>query len=124
VLVVDDEPDTLDFLKQVFENCDARTHAADSAKEAYQLLLNERPDVIVSDIGMPGEDGFTLIRRIRQLSTEEGGKTPAIALTAFASAEDRARVLLAGFQVHLAKPVDPVELAALVASLAGRTGTV
>ena len=82
------------------------------------------PDVLVSDIGMPEEDGYALIRRVRTLAPQEGGGTPAMALTAYARPEDRLKALMAGFQVHTAKPVDATELLALVATLAGRAGNV
>ena len=77
--------------------------------------------MLVCDIGMPGVDGYELIRRVRALAPERGGKTPAVALTAYAGAEDRIRALMAGYQIHLPKPVEPNELAAVVASLVGRT---
>jgi CheY-like chemotaxis protein len=80
-----------------------------------------RPDVLVSDIGMPDEDGYELIRRVRRLKPEEGGRTPAVALTAYARDEDRRKAVRAGFQTHLAKPAAPDKLAEAVASLAGRT---
>jgi PAS domain S-box-containing protein len=118
VLVVDDEPDARETLQQILEHCDGEVRVADSAAEALRMLEDWRPDVLLSDIGMPGEDGYELIRRVRQLPPERGGRTPAAALTAFARAEDRRRALLAGFQMHVAKPVDIQELAAVVASLA------
>ena len=90
---------------------------ADSAAAAMQALRMERPDVIVSDIGMPEEDGYGLIRRIRGLSEEQGGRTPAVALTAHARQEDRTRAMLAGFQNHITKPVAAGELLAVVAAL-------
>jgi CheY-like chemotaxis protein len=90
--------------------------------EALEVLQAWRPHVLLSDIGMPGMDGYMLIRRVRELSEEQGGRTPAAALTAYAGAEDRARSLASGFQLHVAKPVEPAELAAVVASLAGRAG--
>ena len=93
---------------------------AASADEALAALRSERPDVIVSDIGMPEVDGFTLIRRVRALSDEQGGRTPAIALTAYARAEDRVKAVVSGFQHHLSKPVEPMELIAVVASLVDR----
>ncbi len=84
------------------------------------MLQAERPDVLVSDIGMPNEDGYTLIRRVRALGAERGGNVPAVALTAYARAEDRMRAIRAGFQMHVPKPVEPAELITMVASLAGR----
>jgi CheY-like chemotaxis protein len=91
---------------------------ASSTAEALERLQNGRFDVLVCDIGMPGEDGYTLIRKARALAAEQGGKVPAIALTAFARSKDRVRAMLAGYNVHLAKPVEPQELIATVASLA------
>ena len=82
------------------------------------MLRAERPDVLISDIGMPGQDGYALIRQVRALSPEDGGRTPAIALTAYARAEDRVKAVVAGFQHHLSKPIEPMELVVLVASLA------
>ena len=90
---------------------------ASSSTEAWSILQAERPDVLISDIGMPDEDGYTLIRRIRSLLPEHGGRTPAIALTAYARAEDRVKAVVAGFQHHLSKPIEPVELLVMVASL-------
>jgi PAS domain S-box-containing protein len=120
VLAVDNEPDARDLLKRVLEECGARVLVAASAEEGLLLVQRERPDMIVSDIGMPGVDGYEFIRQVRRLPPEEGGKTPAAALTAFARAEDRTRALRAGYQTHVAKPVEPAELAAVVASLATR----
>lgn len=117
VLVVDDEPDARAMLRRLFEERDAIVRTASSADEALSALQAERPDVLVSDIGMPGEDGYGLIRRVRSLAPEHGGRTPAIALTAYARGEDRVRAVVAGFQHHLAKPVEPVELLVMVASL-------
>ena len=118
VLVVDDEPDARETLQQILEHCNAEVRTVSSAAEAMKLLESWRPDVLLSDIGMPGEDGYDLIRRVRQLPAERGGRTPAAALTAFARGEDRRRALRAGFQMHVAKPVDLQELATVVASLA------
>ena len=87
-----------------------------------ELFTAAVPDVLVSDIGMPEEDGYSLIGRIRALDPDHGGQIPAVALTAYARTEDRLKALLAGFQIHVVKPVDTVELVAVVASLAGRTG--
>jgi PAS domain S-box-containing protein len=123
VLVVDDEPDARETLQQILEHCNAEVRTAGSAAEAMKLLESWRPDVLLSDIGMPGEDGYDLIRRVRELPAERGGRTPAAALTAFARGEDRRRALRAGFQMHVAKPVDLQELATVVASLARGVGT-
>ena len=84
--------------------------AAGSAADALRLLNEERPDVLVSDIGMPGEDGYALIRQVRALGADQGGAMPAVALTAYARAEDRMKAILAGFQMHVSKPVEPAEL--------------
>jgi signal transduction histidine kinase len=119
VLIVDDEPDARLTLKRVLEGYDALVTAASSAVEALERLRSDRPRVLVSDIGMPGEDGYSLIRRVRALEPGHGGGTPAIALTAYARPEDRAKAIAAGFQNHLAKPVRAAELVALVAELAG-----
>jgi CheY-like chemotaxis protein len=120
VLVVDDQPDARDLIRRVLEDCNADVFTAATADEALALLQAHRPDVLVSDIGMPGTDGFELLRRIRAVGADRGGRVPAIALTAFARSEDRTRALRAGFLVHVSKPVDPSELVATVASIAGR----
>jgi CheY-like chemotaxis protein len=122
VLVVDDEPDARDLLRRVLQQRDATVYLASGARDAIDLVRQTRPDVIVSDIGMPHIDGYEMIRLIRSLPEGQGGKTPAIALTAFARSEDRRRAMMAGFQVHIAKPAEPAELVATVASLVGRTG--
>jgi CheY-like chemotaxis protein len=116
-LVVDDEPDARALLRRLFEERGAVVSTASSATEALAMLQAERPDVLISDVGMPDEDGYELVRRVRALPPERGGRTPAIALTAYARAEDRVRAVVAGFQHHLAKPIEPVELIVLVASL-------
>jgi len=123
VLVVDDEEDARHLLTRVLEECGARVFSAGSAKDGFEIVHRERPRMIVSDIGMPEEDGYEFIRRVRRLPIEEGGATPAAALTAFARAEDRTKALRAGYHTHVAKPVEPMELAAVVASLASRAGT-
>lgn len=120
VLVVDDEPDARKLVQRVLEDCGARVLLASSAREGLEVLRREHPDVILSDIGMPEEDGYTFIKQVRQLSPQEGGRTPAAALTAFARSEDRTRALRAGYQSHIAKPVESAELAAVVASLIHR----
>ncbi|RKH73693.1 response regulator [Corallococcus aberystwythensis] len=120
VLVVDDEPDALELLAVVLESRGAQVVTASNAREALEKQQLHRPHVIISDIGMPGEDGYSFIRRLRALPLEQGGQTPAIALTAFARMEDRTRALLAGFQMHVPKPIEPAELIIVLASLTGR----
>jgi signal transduction histidine kinase/CheY-like chemotaxis protein len=117
VLVVDDDPDTLQTLTTVLEMAGAAVRSAASVPEAMAVLAEWLPDVLVSDIGMPGEDGYAFIRRVRALARERGGAIPALALTAYARVEDRLQVLDAGFQMHVPKPAEPAELVALVASL-------
>jgi CheY-like chemotaxis protein/nitrogen-specific signal transduction histidine kinase len=121
LLVVDDEADTRTLLKAVLESCGATVMTVASAGEALATLKETRPDVLISDLGMPGEDGYTLIKKVRALPAEDGGQTPSAALTAYARVEDRMKVLRAGFQIHIPKPVEPAELIAVVANLAGRT---
>nr|MBA3241074.1 response regulator [Acidobacteriota bacterium] len=121
VLVVDDEADTLDLLSSLLERCGAEVTTAASAAEALESFAARTPEILISDIGMPGEDGYALIESIRALEAQRGGdRTPAIALTAYATVEDRVRALQAGFQVHVPKPIEPVELMAFVASFAVR----
>jgi PAS domain S-box-containing protein len=120
ILVVDDEADARALMRRLFEDSRAAVLEASSAAEALSLLRSARPDALVSDIGMPGESGYGLIRRIRALPAEAGGATPAVALTAYARTEDRMQAILAGFQHHVAKPVEPAELIAMVASLCQR----
>ncbi len=122
VLVVDDEADARALVTRVLEECKAVVTATGSVDEAVRLVEGGAFDVLVSDIGMPGEDGYSLIRRVRSLGKDKGGGVPAIALTAYARAEDRVRAVAAGFQMHVAKPVEPVELVTMVASAVGRTG--
>lgn len=122
VLVVDDQEDTRSLLTVVLRSCGARVSSADAALEALGMLVESRPDVLISDLGMPDEDGYSLIKRVRALPLESGGQTPAVALTAYARVEDRLRVLRAGFQLHVHKPVEPLELVTVVATLAGRLG--
>jgi CheY-like chemotaxis protein len=118
VLLVEDEPDVRELMVIVLERCKVKVTAVGSAAEALLALQREVPDVLVSDIGMPGEDGYALIRKVRELTPERGGKVPALAVTAHARAEDRRRALLAGYQMHLGKPVAPEELLLMVATLA------
>jgi len=121
VLVVDDERDSLEWVRRLMEDCRAEVIIATSAADGLRLIDKPLPDVIISDIGMPDKDGLEMIRELRAQSAERA-KIPAIALTAFARSEDRTRAMLAGYQVHLAKPVEPRELIAAVANLTGRTG--
>jgi PAS domain S-box-containing protein len=120
VLLVEDDTDSRELLVAVLEQCRAEVVAVASVAAAMRALEDWLPDVLISDIEMPGEDGFTLIRRLRQLPAERGGEIPAAALTAYARPEDRMRALVAGFQIHVPKPVEPAELVTVVASLAGR----
>jgi signal transduction histidine kinase len=118
VLVIDDEPDARELIKALLESCHVDVTTAASAAEGFELLQSGRPDVVLSDIAMPGEDGLSFIRRVRALPRESGGRIPALALTAYARLEDRTRALLAGFNGHIAKPVQPTELLAMLSSLA------
>jgi len=120
VLAVDDEADARHLIKRILSGCGAQVQTADSGEAARRFLREKKPDVLIMDIGMPNEDGYEAIGKVRQLPSEQGGKVPAIALTAFARSEDRRRAILKGFQMHVAKPVEPAELIAMVASLAGR----
>ena len=120
ILVVDDEPDATRLVKMVLQDCHAQVTEATSAQQALNLLLQAPYDVLISDIGMPGEDGYQLIRKVRAM-LELNKNIPAIALTAFARSDDRRRAALAGFQTHLAKPIEAPELIANVANLSGRT---
>ena len=124
ILVVDDELDARELVTAVLEQYGADVMSVGSAAEALDLLKKvkapERPDVIVSDIAMPGEDGFALMRQIRSLPAAQGGNIPAVAVTAFGRSGDRVRALAAGFQMHVPKPVEPAELALVIANLARR----
>ncbi|MBU7584686.1 MAG: response regulator [Nostoc sp. TH1S01] len=121
VLVVDDEPDTREYMSTVLQQCQAQVQTVGSVAEALQMIAQWKPDVLVSDIGMPGKDGYSLIRQLRSQPPEQGGTIPAAALTAYARTEDRMRAIQEGFQLHLPKPIEPAELATVVASLVGRT---
>jgi PAS domain S-box-containing protein len=120
VLVVDDEADSREFISTVLKECQAQVIVVSSAQEALQMLKQWTPDVLISDIGMPEENGYSLIRKVRSLSPEKGGNIPAAALTAYAGVEDRMQAIQAGFQLHLPKPIEPAELAIVVASLVNR----
>jgi CheY-like chemotaxis protein len=121
VLVVDDEMDARNLIKLVLESHGATVTLAESADQAMSAIKQQKQDVVLSDIGMPGEDGYSLLARMRNLGADEGRDTPAVALTAFARAEDRRRALLAGFQMHVPKPVEAGELIAVVANLSKMT---
>ena len=120
VLVVDDEPDARELVAVVLTGCGAEVVSVGSAVEALAEMERGRFDVLVSDIGMPLMDGYALIEKVRQLPKERGGRIPAAALTAYAGVEDRMRVLSAGYQMHIPKPVEPAELTTVVANLAKR----
>jgi signal transduction histidine kinase/ActR/RegA family two-component response regulator len=120
ILAVDDEADARDLLKTIFAQYGAEVTVVAGVTEALTAFRQARFDVLVSDIVMPDEDGYDLIRKIRALEAERGGQIPALALTAYARIEDREAALSAGYQQHAAKPIDPAELAAAVATLAGR----
>jgi PAS domain S-box-containing protein len=119
VLAVDDEEDAREMLRALLEAYGARVSLASSAAEGLRLVAAERPDLLIADIGMPEEDGYAFIQKVRALPPDGCGGIPAVALTAYARAEDQARALLVGFQRHLPKPVEPAELLAVVASLRG-----
>jgi PAS domain S-box-containing protein len=120
VLVVDDEPDTLEVVSMMLRHFGAEVRLAESSGSAFEAFLEWQPDALVSDVGMPGEDGYELIRKIRALTLEQGRDTPAAALSAHVGDEDRSHALAAGYQAHIKKPVDPVTLAAAVAGLRER----
>ena len=120
VLVVEDDHDARELVGELLQRCGAEVTLTASSAEGVAAFERHRPDVIVSDIEMPHEDGYSFIRRIRARALGEGGAVPAAALTAYASPSDRMKVLGAGFNIHIAKPVQPTELAVVVASLAGR----
>jgi hypothetical protein len=120
VLLVDDDRDGLELAGVILTNCGADVRTCASPAAALEMLAGWTPDVAVLDIEMPGEDGFTLLRRARALVSARGIRIPALALTAYGRPSDRTRALAAGFNLHLSKPVDPTELALAVGSLAGR----
>ncbi len=122
VLVVDDQTDAQELIRRVLEECGAQVITCSSAAEALPILQREKPAVLLSDIGMPEVDGYEFLKKVRALGADRGGQIPAVALTAFARSEDRTKALLSGFTVHVTKPVEPNELAATIASVAGRVG--
>lgn len=120
ILVVDDEPDARDVLSLILSGAGAEVLAVESAARALEAIAQWHPDLLVSDIGMPQEDGYTLLRKLRALPPEQGGRIPAIALTAFARTQDRLNILSAGYQMHVPKPIEQLELLTVVASLTKR----
>jgi signal transduction histidine kinase/DNA-binding response OmpR family regulator len=123
ILVVDDDADTRELLLEALHCCGARARGAASAAEALEAVARERPDILLSDIGMPGEDGYALIRRIRTLPPALGGSIPAAAITAYTRAEDRSLAMDAGYQLHLSKPINPSALIAAAVSLSQMAST-
>ena len=121
VMVVDDDQDALELVKRVLENCNATVTICESGADCITTLSTLRPSVLITDIGMPQMDGYSLIKAVRALPPEAGGATPALALTAHARSEDRRRAMLSGFDIHVARPVEPSELLAVVARLARRS---
>jgi signal transduction histidine kinase/CheY-like chemotaxis protein len=120
VLAVDDDRDSLDLIARIVTGAAGEIRTCASAVDGLRILQDWRPDVLVSDIEMPDQDGYAFIRKVRGLDASQGGKTPAIALTAYGRIEDRLRTLSAGYSMHVPKPVDPGELATIIASLARR----
>jgi CheY-like chemotaxis protein len=118
VLIVDDDVDTRVLLQTILASSGAETEVAGSAEEALRAIARKPPDVLLSDIEMPGQSGLDLLRRVRALDPARGGAVPAGAVTAYAHPRDRERALQAGFMLHIPKPFDPVELCAIVAVLA------
>jgi CheY-like chemotaxis protein len=118
VLIVDDQRDILELLAEILTPCGVVARMCDTAQDALETLRAWRPDVLVSDIAMPGKDGYWLIGAVRALAAEEGGAIPAAALTAYVRLEERIRVLSAGFQLYVPKPIEPAELRNVVARLA------
>jgi CheY-like chemotaxis protein len=119
-LIVDDEADALELIRRVLEEQGASVTTVGSGEEALRMLETSEPDVLISDIGMPGMDGYQFMRRLRA-SEPKNRRIPALALTAFARPDDRKHAILSGYQAHLAKPFDMAELAIVVAGLVGRT---
>jgi CheY-like chemotaxis protein len=123
VLLADDDGEAIALARAILAGAGAEVRTCSAAREALEVLRAWRPDVLVSDIEMPGEDGYSFIRKVRALPPENGGRTPAVALTAYGRTQDRLRSLSAGYHMHVPKPVDPGELTAIVASVAGRPAT-
>ena len=121
ILVVDDEPDVCELLAIALEEYGAQVTAASSVAEAIKVLDRLQPDILISDIGMPEEDGYTLLSKVREIEAKRGWRIPAMALTAYVRPEDYIHTLSSGFQMHMPKPVDTTELIRAIAQLAGRT---
>jgi len=119
VLVVDDDPIARDLLSRILLECKAEVTTAGSGPEALQMLATTIPHIVLSDIGMPGQDGYQFLRELRKLPPEHGGAVPMIAVTAYARPEDRSRSIAAGFQAHVTKPINPSELIDVIASITG-----
>jgi CheY-like chemotaxis protein len=117
VVVVDDQTDILELVNEILASCGMVVRSCSTAREALEIVRTWQPDLLVSDIAMPGEDGYWLIRQIRALPTDAGGAIPAVALTAYVRMEERLQVLAAGFQRYVPKPVEPTELLDVVARL-------
>jgi hypothetical protein len=120
ILVVDDELDSRELITAILTRCGSEVRCSESAAEALQAFREWKPDLLVSDIGMPKEDGYSLIRKLRKMRAKWAKEIPAVALTAYATVEDRTRALDAGFQVHVAKPLEPEALVRSIAGAAGR----
>jgi CheY-like chemotaxis protein len=120
ILVVDDDADAREVVSTILSQAGAEVATASSAPQALDLVERWVPNVLISDIGMPGEDGYQLIRKIRARFSDKSNQIPAIALTAFARSQDRLKALSAGYQTHVAKPIEPLELVTVVASLTQR----
>jgi len=117
ILLVEDHADLRELMEALLEQAGARVTTRSSVRDAFLVLETQQPDALVSDIGLPDEDGYALIRRLRKREAKGGGFLPAVAVTGYVRAEDRARILAAGFQAHLPKPVEPVELTATIAAV-------
>jgi CheY-like chemotaxis protein len=120
-LIVDDEPDAREMLRVMLGQFGIQVKTSASVQEALELLEKWKPDVLISDVGMPNEDGYALILQVRALSHERGGSIPAIALTGYSRLEDRSQLLAAGYHMHLSKPVELARLVSAIMSLSGRT---
>ena len=120
ILVVDDEPSSRELLLTLLSHCGAQVEAGSGSTEALAEVARFKPDVLISDIEMPEEDGYSFIGKVRSLPRDKGGETPAAALTAYARDEDRLQALAAGYQMHIAKPISASQLVNMVAKLVGR----